>query len=141
MATLLCTILSVTVFSQESLVDSGSMEKVTWFYLMALVHVVPLLPMTFASFFVIASITGASYNWAVVRGLTPFISMGMLVPGYVTEYFFQDINLDVWMVDNGYILYGLLVTLGITLVLSWLVSRRMRESHKIINEHGLVVLE
>ena len=80
-ATLVCTILSVTVFSQENLVDTGGVEELQWFYIMAVLHVIPLVPLTLASFVVVASVSESSYNWALVTGLGPFIAMGMQVRG------------------------------------------------------------
>lgn len=140
-ATLVCTILSVTVFSQENLVDTGGVEELQWFYIMAVLHVIPLVPLTLASFVVVASVSESSYNWALVTGLGPFIAMGMQVPGFVLEFFFQDINLDVWMVNNGYILYALLATLVVSLVSCWLTGRYMRRNGLIITEDGMVPLD
>ena len=82
-----------------------------------------------------ASVSEASYNWAVVRGLSPFIAMGMQVPGYVVEYLDSDI------VDNGYILYGLLTMLIIMVVFGIILSQYMRKNRLIINENGMVVME
>lgn len=131
--TLLCTILTVTVLSQ-SLVQRESDYEFVWFYLIAFVHAVPLVPLTFSSFVITASVSGASYNWAVVRGLSPFIAMGMQVPGYVVEY------LDSNIVDNGYILYGLLMMFVIMAVCGYVMSHYMRRNRMIINENGMVVL-
>lgn len=132
--TLLCTVLTVTVLSQ-SLVQRESDYEFVWFYLIAFVHAVPLVPLTFSSFVITASVSGASYNWAVVRGLSPFIAMGMQVPGYVVEY------LDTNIVDNGYILYGLLTMFVIMAVCGYIMSHFMRRNRQIINENGMVVLE
>lgn len=140
MMTLICTVLSVTVFSQQK-VDDGEISEFVWFYIMAVIHAVPIVPLTFSSFVIIASVSEASYNWAVVRGLSPFISMGMLVPGYVAEYFFQDFYVDVWMVDNGYILYGLIVMFVIMLVVGLVVTHYMRVTRTIITEKGSEVLQ
>lgn len=131
--TLLCTILTVTVLSQ-SLVQRESDYEFVWFYLIAFVHAVPLVPLTFSSFVITASVSGASYNWAVVRGLSPFIAMGMQVPGYVVEY------LDSNIVDNGYILYGLLMMFVIMAVCGYVMSHYMRRNRMIINENGMGVL-
>ena len=132
--TLLCTVLTVTVLSQSQVQRESDYEFV-WFYLIAFVHAVPLVPLTFSSFVITASVSGASYNWAVVRGLSPFIAMGMQVPGYVVEY------LDTNIVDNGYILYGLLTMFVIMAVCGYIMSYFMRRNRLIINENGMVVLE
>lgn len=131
--TLLCTVLTVTVLSQSQVQRESDYEFV-WFYLIAFVHAVPLVPLTFSSFVITASVSGASYNWAVVRGLSPFIAMGMQVPGYVVEY------LDTNIVDNGYILYGLLTMFVIMAVCGYIMSYFMRRNRLIINENGMVVL-
>lgn len=138
---LICTVLSVTVFSQENMIDSGAVSEFEWFYIMAIIHAVPMIPLAFASFVVLASVTSASYNWAIVRGLSPFIAMGMLVPGYVVEYFYEYFYVDIWMVDNGYILYSLLIMAVVMVVSAWLISRHMRANKLIITERGLEVLQ
>ena len=138
-ATLVCVCLSITVLAPESMVDKDVMEKVHWFYAMGLLHVIPLVPMTLASFVIIASVTGASYNWAIVGGFATFIALGILVPGYVLEYVFQ--GLGDMLDDNGYILYGLLVATAVMLVFSWLEARYMRRGHLIITEAGMVELD
>ena len=132
--TLVCTVLTTTVLAQSS-VEKDSEFEFLWFYLTAVVHAVPLVPLTFSTFVITASVSEASYNWAVVRGLSPFIAMGMQVPGYVVEYLDSDI------VDNGYILYGLLTMLIIMVVFGIILSQYMRKNRLIINENGMVVME
>lgn len=132
--TLVCTVLTTTVLAQSS-VEKDSEFEFLWFYLTAVVHAVPLVPLTFSTFVITASVSEASYNWAVVRGLSPFIAMGMQVPGYVVEYLDSDI------VDNGYILYGLLTMLIIMMVFGIILSQYMRKNRLIINENGMVVME
>ena len=132
--TLVCTALSVTVFSQSAM-DPESDSEFAWFYAMAFLHAIPLVPLTFAAFIITASVSEASYNWAVVRGLSPFISMGMQVPGFVVEY------LDPKNVDNGYILYTLLMMFVVMAVCGVLISQYMRKNRLIINENGMVTLE
>ena len=132
--TLVCTVLTTTVLAQSS-VEKDSEFEFLWFYLTAVVHAVPLVPLTFSTFVITASVSEASYNWAVVRGLSPFIAMGMQVPGSVVEYLDSDI------VDNGYILYGLLTMLIIMAVFGVILSHYMRKNRLIINENGMVVME
>ena len=96
---------------------------------------VKMVPLTFAAFVITASVSDASYNWAVVRGLSPFIAMGMQVPGFVVEY------LDPKNVDNGYILYTLLTMFVVMLVCGLAMSHYMRKNRMVINENGMVVLE
>lgn len=132
--TLACTVLSVTVFAQET-IQIGEDAEFGWFYVIALLHAIPLVPLTFAAFVITASVSDASYNWAVVRGLSPFIAMGMQVPGFVVEY------LDPKNVDNGYILYTLLTMFVVMLVCGLAMSHYMRKNRMVINENGMVVLE
>ncbi|MDO5861979.1 MAG: hypothetical protein Q4Q58_04215 [Thermoplasmata archaeon] len=138
-ACLICTILSVTVLSQGNFCDAEGNPTTTWFVIIGLVHSIPVIPMTMASFVIIASVTGASYNWAVVRGLSPFIGMGMEVPGFVLEYMFE--GADNWMTDNGYILYHFLMTLIVMLVFSYFSSKAIRDHHVIITENGVEELK
>lgn len=138
-ASLVCTAVSVFLLSPESMVDKDVLEKVHWFYVIGIVHVIPLVPLTISSFAIIASVTSASYNWAVVGGLSPFIALGILVPGYVTEYVFQ--GLGDMLDDNGYILYGLLVATAVILVSSWLMARYMNRRSLIVTEAGMTPLD
>lgn len=134
---LICTILSVTVLNQGNFSHDGH-PTTFWFVLIGLVHTIPVVPMTFATFTIIASVTGASYNWAIIRGLSPFIGMGMEVPGFVLEYMFE--GSDNWMTDNGYILYHFLMTAIVMMAFSYSASVVMRRSKMIINENGEVFL-
>ncbi len=134
---LICTVLSVTVLSQGNFSEGGH-PTTFWFVLIGLVHTIPVVPLTFSAYTVIASVSGASYNWAVVRGLSPFIGMGMEVPGFVLEYVFE--GADNWMTDNGYILYHFLMTALVMLVFSYIGSSLMRKHRVIINESGECVL-
>ncbi len=134
-AALVCTVLSVTVLSQGNFLGDDGNPTVFWFVLIGLVHTVPVVPLTFATYIVVASVTGASYNWAVVRGLSPFIGMGMEVPGFVLEYVFQ--GSDNWMTDNGYILYHFLMTAIVMIVFAWYASRHMRARRIVVNENGV----
>lgn len=134
-AALVCTVLSVTVLSQGNFLGDNGKPTIFWFVLIGLVHTVPVVPLTFATYVIFASVTGASYNWAVVRGLSPFIGMGMEVPGFVLEYVFQ--GSDNWMTDNGYILYQFLMTAIVMIVFALYVSRHMRAHRIIVNENGV----
>lgn len=130
---LVCTILSVTVLNQGNFSVDGH-PTTFWFVLIGLVHTIPVVPLTFSTYTIIASVTGASYNWAIVRGLSPFIGMGMEVPGFVLEYVFE--GADNWMTDNGYILYHFLMTALVMLVFSYSASVAMRRMNMVINENG-----
>lgn len=133
-AALVCTVLSVTVLSQGNFLGDDGDPTVFWFALIGLVHTVPVVPLTFATYTIIASVTGASYNWAIVRGLSPFIGMGMEVPGFVLEYVFE--GSDNWMTYNGYILYHFLMTAIVMIVFAWYASKIMRRHSIIIDENG-----
>lgn len=130
---LICTVLSVTVLSQGNFSVNGH-PTTFWFVLIGLVHTIPVVPLTFSTYTVIASVTGASYNWAIIRGLSPFIGMGMEVPGFVLEYVFE--GSDNWMTDNGYILYHFLMTALVMIVFSYLSSVIMKDKNMVINETG-----
>lgn len=131
---LICTVLSVTVLTPDNFMD-GDDPSTLWFVLIGLVHTVPLVPLTLSSFVVIASFSSASYNWALVGYLSPFIGMGIEVPGFVLEYVFQ--GSDNWMTDNGYILFHFLMSAIVLIVVSYFVSKAMRERRIIINGEGV----
>ncbi len=134
-AALVCTVLSVTVLDQGNFLGDDGNPTIFWFVLIGLVHTVPVVPLTFVTYIIVASMTGASYNWAVVRGLSPFIGMGMEVPGFVLEYVFQ--GSDNWMTDNGYILYHFLMTAIVMIVFAWYASRYMRARRIIVDGNGV----
>ncbi len=132
---LICTVLSVTVLSQGNFTDASGEPSTTWFVIIGLVHSIPVMFLAFETYIIFASLWKGSYNWAVVRGLSPVIGMGLEVPGFVLEYVFE--GADNWMTDNGYILYHFLMTLIVLLVFAYLASRRMQERALVINENGL----
>ena len=134
LAALACTVLSITVLSQGNFTDDGGDPTTAWFVVIGLVHSVPVALLTFETYVVFASLWGASYNWAVVRGLSPFIGMGLEVPGFILEYVFE--GADNWMTDNGYILYHFLMTLVVMILVSYPLSKRMRGCRTIITENG-----
>ncbi len=138
-AALVCTVLSVTVLVQGDFSDADGNPSVLWFVLIGLVHSVPVVPLTFSAYPIIASVSGASYNWAIVRGLSPFIGMGMEVPGFVLEYMFE--GADNWMTDNGYILYHFLMTAIVMIVFAYVASSVMRRNRLVVTERGLGELE
>lgn len=138
-AALVCTILSITVLSQGNFSDAEGHPSTMWFVIIGLVHSAPVVPLTFAAYIVIASVTGASYNWAIVRGLSPFIGMGIEVPGFVLEYVFE--GSDNWMTDNGYILYHFLMTVLVMIVFAYFTSAAMRRQRLVITENGLGELQ
>lgn len=134
-ASVVCTALSVTVLVQGNFSDAEGTPTVTWFVLIGLVHSVPVVPLTLSVYPIIASLSGASFNWAIVRGLSPFIGMGMEVPGFVLEYMFE--GADNWMTDNGYILYHFLMTALVMIVFAYIASSIMRKNSLIMTEKGL----
>ncbi|MFT0899027.1 hypothetical protein [Candidatus Methanoprimaticola sp. MG2] len=138
-ASLVCTFLSVTILSPEGFSNEAGEPSTFWFVLIGLVHSVPMMPLTMSMFVIIASVTGASYNWAIVLGLSPFIGMGMEVPGFVLEYVFE--GADNWMTDNGYILHHFLMTCLVMILYAWYLSHDLRKKGLIITEHGMEVLE
>ncbi len=125
---LACTALSVTVLRE------GEDPTTLWFVGIGLVHSVPVTMLTLATYSIVAKGAKASFNWAVVRFLSPFVAMGMEVPGFVLEYVFE--GADSWMTDNGYILYHFLMTLVVAIVVAYLVSRSMHRTMTIITENG-----
>ena len=134
-AAIICTVLSVTVLTQGNFADAEGTPTVTWFVIIGLVHSVPVVPLTFSMFPIVSSLSGASYNWAIVRGLSPFIGMGMEVPGFVLEYMFE--GSDNWMTDNGYILYHFLMTALVMIVFAYIASSIMRRHRLVVTERGL----
>lgn len=127
---LVSTILSVTVLEPEHFMD-GEDPSTFWFVLIGFVHTIPLALLTLAVFSVLSAVFGASYNWVLVRGMGPFVAMGMEVPGFVLEYLF--VGVDSWMTDNGYILYHFLVTGVVVAILAYLVSDTMRSRSLVLS--------
>lgn len=131
---LIVTLLSVTVLEPDNFLVDGD-PPIYWFVLVGLVHAFPVALLTFAVYSIFSAVYGASYNWVLVRGFSPFIAMGMEVPGFVFEYMFKGV--DDWMTDNGYILYHFLMTLIVVALLAYWVSVRMRAESKVVAHGGL----
>ncbi len=139
---LVCTVFTSTVMSQQSLVDSGTLDSTSWILVVSLVHALPLTLVVITAYYALASVSGASYNWAYVRYLTVFMALGMQVPGFVLEYVFHDgVALDDSTINNGYILYGMAITIVVIIVFSYAYSRWLRSNILIINSNGTVKRE
>ena len=134
---LVCTILITTVLSYETMVENGTMGKQSWIYLAGIVQAVPVLPIVLASFFVIAAVFGASYNWAVVTGLTVFIGLGILSGGYSLTYLFLAAGIEKGLMENAYILYGLLIGMFFLIAFTYVLFRIFKKNHYVITSDGL----
>lgn len=130
----ICTVLSVTILVQGGFSDADGVPTTTWFVIIGLVHSIPVVPLTLSVYPIVSSVYGASFNWAVVRGLSPFIGIGIEVPGFVLEYMFE--GSDNWMTDNGYILYHFLMTAIVMIASSYLVSSVMRRDGLVVTQDG-----
>ena len=137
---LVCTILITTVFSYETLVVSENiMTKATWVFVAGPIYAIAVIPITFMAYFVIAAISNASYNWAVVSGLTVFIGLGIHSAGYAMTYVFFLFGLEKHLSENYIAIYGLIIGLLTLVIFTILLNRIFLKNRYLITANGLGV--
>jgi len=138
---LICTALTVTVASHDSLVVSGTASTYTWIYITSIMRGIAVIPMIMMFFFVTAAVFKASYNWATASVMSWAIGMGLLLPMYVTVLFVQRADLYDGMNDgiiaNATLVIGMLVNLLIFITFSMILRSVMKKNKYLITENGL----
>ena len=137
---IVCTILMTTVLSYDTLVREGTMSNETWIHMAGIIQAVAILPITFMSYFVIAAFSNASYNWAVVTGLTTFIGLGILSIGYAMTYVFYTLDLNKGPSENYYVFFGLMVAVLVLVIFSICLHHVFRKNRYLITSKGLEVM-
>lgn len=135
---MICTALVATVVSYDSLVGSGTISKNVWTYMIAVLQTIPILPLIFLSYVAIASAFNASYNWAVVTGLSVFIGIGIQSSGYVLVYVVQWLGLGAFAIVNADVLYSLGIVLMASILFSAVLWRVFVKNQYLINSQGLI---
>ncbi|MCQ2070174.1 MAG: hypothetical protein MJZ68_03495 [archaeon] len=131
--------LSITVVSYDTMVMRKGIDNDIWGLLIGTVHAVVMVPLVMVIYIALSSRFGAVFNWAMVRGLSVFIAMGVQVPGFVLEYIMHNVEYDTSNLNNGYIIYGFMTTLLFLILSSYLLSGSMRKKHLVLNANGLEV--
>ncbi len=129
--------LIVNLLLPYSMVGEG-LDIYVWSSLVALVHSLCLPSLAFGSLFFMASWSGSSYNWAIVGALITFIGLGMVLPGFMLEYF-DMIYGERELTTNGYALMSLMIPLIMMAITAVISSRRMRSGKLLIRRNGLEV--
>jgi len=137
---IICTVLITTVFSYETLVRDGTMAKDTWSYTAAIIQAIAVIPVAFMSYFAIAAFSNASYNWAVVSGLTTFIGLGIHTAGYAMTYAFYILDLEKGLSENSYVLYGLMIGMFSLIIFTIILNRIFLKNRYLITSNGLEVM-
>lgn len=137
---LICTTLMATLTSHEFLVEDGNMSRDTWIYVSAIVRTIAIFPMIIMFYFVVAAMFDASYNWAVTAALSPFIGIGMMVPGYVVMYIIQWNDIDAEVIMNANIVIGLMVSLISFIVFTLILRHVFLKNRYLITKNGLEVM-
>jgi len=137
---LICTILMASVTSYEMMVDDGIASKSVWTYSAAVIHTIPMIPFCLLSFFAIAAASGASYNWAIVSGLYPFIGLGVQGMGYGLTYLFMIADLQIGPTENAYVLYGLMVCVVSLIASSLILKSKLKNGRLLITSNGIEVM-
>ena len=125
----------VSVFLPFSKVDSGELDIYVWAMLSAISHALCLPTLAISSFYTIASVSNASYNFVMVGGFMTFIGIGMTMPGFILEY----LDILYWtgeLTTNAYALYTLLIALLVMIAASAITWRIMRRNRYLITAEG-----
>jgi len=142
---LLCTTLTVTVASYDSLVAAGSASEYTWTYVSAIIRGFAVIPMIMMFFFVAAAVFKASYNRVTAPVLSWAIGMGILLPMYVTILFVQRADLyesmSDGMITNTTLVIGMLINLLMFIAFSLILRHVLRKNNYLINDKGLEVMK
>ena len=137
---LVCTVLITTIFSYETLVRDGTLAKDTWSYIAGVIQAIAVLPVAFMSYFAIAAFSNASYNWAVITGLTTFIGLGIHTAGYAMTYAFFIFDLEKGLSENSYVLYGLMIGMFSLIIFTIILNRIFLKNRYLITSNGLEVM-
>ena len=119
----------------ESVIDDGTVSRATWNFLCAILHVLPLPALSIAAFYVIAASFDSSFNWALTCGLCPFVGLGILVPGFVIEYFDELMGAPE-LPSNAYAVDALLVGLVVMAITGFVVKKVMKPNRYLIRASG-----
>ena len=139
MIVMVCTILVTIVFSYDSMVTNGTMEKIDWSFIINIIQTVAVIPLTVLTFFIIAKVSEASYNWVMIGGFTPFIGLGIMGIGYALTYIFLLTELNDVLTDNVYILYGAAICLITHIVIALILGSIFKKRRYLITSNGLEV--
>jgi hypothetical protein len=138
---LICTVLMATVASYETMVDDGTSSKSTWTYVAAVIHAVPMIPVTLLTFYSIAAFSRASYNWVIVCGLGPFIGLGIQGIGYALTYPFVLADFQIGPTENAYVLYGLMFCMIFLIAFYMILKSKLKKGRLMITSNGLEVIQ
>jgi len=138
---LICTVLMATVTSYEMMVDGGVAPKNVWTYVVAVIHAVPMVPLTLLTFHGMAAFSGASYNWVLISGLGPFIGIGMQGMGYGLTYLFVIADLQIGPTENAYVLYGLMICTIILVVFFLCLKSVLKKKRILITSNGMEAMQ
>ena len=138
---LICTILMASVASYETMVDGGIISKSSWTYVAAVIHTIPMIPLTLLTFYGTAAFSGASYNWVLVSGLGPFIGLGIQGMGYGLTYLFVIAELKIGPTENAYVLYGLMLCMIILVIFFLCLKSKLKKDRLMITSNGMEVMQ
>lgn len=128
-------VVSIRLALPYDLVLDDSIPLGVWSTLCAILHVIALPPLTIAAFYVIAALFDASFNWALTFSLCPFAGLGILIPGFVMEYFDELLG-GAEMPNNAYAVICILAGLLIMAITSIVVRKVMKSNRYLIRRSG-----
>jgi hypothetical protein len=129
-----------TVLSLENAVVGGMMSRDVWAYETAFMKCVAVIPLIILFYFTAAAAFGASYNWALVAGLSFFVGLGMMLAGHTVIYFFQRSKIDD-IVTKADVVAELLMSVIIFALLAVLLSHIFKRRRYLITKNGLETMQ
>ena len=127
--------LIASIMLPYSNVETGSMDLYVWAVLSAVCHAIALPTLSISCLYMIATVSGASYNFALTAGFMPFIGIGMVMPGFILQYM-DVLYFGGETMTNAYALYSLLIALAMTAVSAIIVWRIMRKNRYLVTSKG-----
>ncbi len=138
-AVLVCAVLSVTIFSYETLVEGGVVSPYGWVGITAVVRGAAILPLIIMFFFATAAIFKASYNWALVFGFGWLVGTGFHLPMCMFIYVVQFSDLELGIVTNNGLVVGMIIGMVISIAFTFVLRSVFKKNLYLITENGLVV--
>ncbi|MDR2865996.1 MAG: hypothetical protein LBV13_01110 [Methanomassiliicoccaceae archaeon] len=136
---LICTVLSISVASYSSLVDSGTMSMLQWAYISGAVQGAAVIPLIVMFFFTVAALFKASYNWVMMPGLGWLVGMGIQVPKNLSVFVFQLADIQSGIITNNGIVIIMLVGLMMFILFCVILRSVFKKNRYLITASGLAV--
>lgn len=137
---LISTILMVSAFSYGTLVEDNGMSKNGWLLLSGFIQGMAIIPLIMLFYFTIAAVYDIRFNWAIVSGFSWLIGVGMMVPGYVFVYVFEQAGIDAGTVTNSDIVIKMIISLIMVAVFAIFLCMYFKKNRYMLTADGIEVM-